>query len=253
MREVTSPSSKPPMSIEELVARYAEGHDARLREQIVETCTPIVKGMASEYAQQGVPREDLTQVGYLGLLNAIEAFNPALGFKFETYARPLISGEMRHYLRDHRDLLRRPRWLHKANQELEQAVGRHLSDDGRFPSIEALASELNITEEGILEILKVREATLTTSLDSVEPRDEFEINRRLIRHKSYTSFQLPIEDRIVLYEALEKLTTLQRQVLYHLFFRDMSQPKAAKSMGISQRHVSRVLATALTRLRELLM
>jgi RNA polymerase sigma-B factor len=241
------------MTIEELVARYAEGRDARLREQIVEACTPFVKAMASEYAQQGVPREDLIQVGYFGLLTAIEAFDPARGFKFDTYARPLIRGEMRHYLRDHRDLIRRPRWFHKANQELEQAVGRYLSDHGRFPSIETLASKLNIAEEGILEILKAREATHATSLDTDEPGEEFEINRRLIHHKFYASFQLPIEDRIVLFEGLDRLTALQRQVLYYLFFRDMSQPKAARSIGISQRHVSRVLSTALVRLRELLM
>jgi len=240
-------------NIDALVAQYARNRDPRLREQIIEGCTPLVRGMASEFVQQGAPRDDLIQVGYLGLLSAVEAFDPARGFRFETYARPLIRGEMRHYLRDSHDLIRRPRWLQRANRELEQAVGRYLSAHGRFPSVEDLASALNITEEGIVEILKAREAAYTLPLEEDEPRDDIEINRRLIRHKSYASFHLPIEDRIVLFEALEKLTTLQRQVLYHLFFRDMSQPKAARSIGISQRHVSRVLGAALTRLREMLM
>lgn len=240
------------MDMARQVEQYARSRDARLREQIVVAYSPLIRKIASEFISQGVPMDDLIQVGYLGLLAAIEAYDPNRGVNFAVYARPLIRGQMRHYLRDSRDTIRKPRWLHKANQQIEWTMGRYLSEEGRFPTLEELASELNVTEQGLMEILKTREAVRTIPLEAGEQDDDPEVDQRLIRHKSYMSFQLPIEDRIVLHEAFEKLSSLQRQVLYQLFFRDVSQPSAARSLGVSQKQVSRVLATALTKLRELI-
>lgn len=240
------------MDLNKLAEQYAKTHDPAVREQIAVACTSLIRGVASEFLSQGVPQEDLIQVGYLGLLAAIEGFDPSRGFRFKTYAVPQIRGRMRHYLRDSRDTIRRPRWLQKTNQQIEQAVGRYVSKNGRFPSVEQLASELNVTEEGLLEILSTREAVRTVPLDASEEDDDPDIRRDLIKHKEYVSFQLPIEDKIVLHEAIEKLTERQRQVLYHLFFRDRSQPETAKTIGVSQKQVSRVLSSALTRLRALL-
>lgn len=240
------------MDLNALAEHYAKTRDRALREQIALACSHLIRGVASEFISQGIPQEDLIQVGYLGLLAAIEGFDPSRGFKFKTYAVPQIRGRMRHYLRDHRGTIRKPRWLQKTNRQIESAVARYLSKHGRFPSLEQLASELNVTEEGLLTILSTREAVRTVSMDATEEDDDPEIRRDLIRHQAYVSFQLPIEDKIVLYEAIEKLTARQRQVLYHLFFRDRSQPEAAKSIGVSQKQVSRVLASALTRLRGLL-
>ncbi|MDR7518761.1 MAG: sigma-70 family RNA polymerase sigma factor [Armatimonadota bacterium] len=240
------------MRLDDAVAQYRSGRDPGMREAITAACTPLIRSIAAEFTANRTLQEDLTQVGYLGLLTAIEGYDPTRGVKFETYARPLIRGEMRHYLRDSKDVVRRPRWLQKANQQIDLAVARALADQGRFPTLEELATALNVTEEGLREILRVREAVHLTSLDADTPEEMLEIDRRLIRHRVYESFQLPIEDRIVLWEAVEKLTAMQRRVLYYLFFRDLSQPKTAARLGISQKHVSRVLASALTRLRELL-
>jgi len=240
------------MAVDNLVAQYRSDRDPRLRETVVEACTPLIRRIATEFTSNRTLQEDLTQVGYLGLLTAIEGYDPVRGVKFETYARPLIRGEMRHYLRDSKDVVRKPRWLQKANQQIDLTVARALADERRFPTLEELASALNIREEGLLEILRVRETVHPMSLDAETPEDLLEIDRRLIRHRVYESFQLPIEDRIVLWEAIEKLTSMQRRVLYYLFFRDLSQPKTAARLGVSQKHVSRVLASALTRLREFL-
>jgi RNA polymerase sigma-B factor len=223
-----------------------------LREEIIAAYTPLIERILLDFRFSGIPADDLMQVGYLGLLNAIELFDPARGVKFKTYASHLIRGEIRHYLRDHRDTIRKPRWLRRLNQQIEETVGRYLSQEGRYPRLEELSAELNVGEDGLLEILKTREALRTVSLEAEEEADHAEIDRRRIRHRTYASFQLPIEDRIVLHDAMEKLSLLQRRVLYHLFFADLTQPEVARRIGISQRHVSRVLSKSLTRLRAML-
>jgi len=236
----------------EISGLTASGWGSHLREEIVAAYTPLIERILLDFRFSGIPAEDLMQVGYLGLLNAIELFDPARGVKFKTYASHLIRGEIRHYLRDHRDTIRKPRWLRRLNQQIEETVGRYLSQEGRYPRLEELSAELNVAEDGLLEILKTREALRTVSLEAEEEADHAEIDRRRIRHRTYASFQLPIEDRIVLHDAMEKLSLLQRRVLYHLFFADLTQPEVARRIGISQRHVSRVLSKSLTRLRAML-
>jgi RNA polymerase sigma-B factor len=235
-----------------LMAEYVETHNPQIRERVVVACTPLVRRIAGEFVFSGVPSDDLVQVGYVGLLNAISAFDPTRGAKFATYASYLVRGEIRHYLRDQRDTIRKPRWLQKLNGQIEDAVGRHVSETGRFPGIEELSTELNIEEDGLLEVLRTREVLRTISLESDEDGGDLRVDRERIRHRTHVSFKLPIEDRVVLTEALESLNSLQRKVVYYLFYTDLTQMEAAKRIGISQKHVSRVLASALAKLRGLM-
>jgi RNA polymerase sigma-B factor len=234
------------------MADYVETHDAAIRERVVVACTPLVRRIAGEFVFSGVPSDDLVQVGYIGLLNAISAFDPTRGAKFATYASYLVRGEIRHYLRDQRDTIRKPRWLQKLNSQIEDAVGKHVSETGRFPGLEHLSAELNIEEEGLMEVLRTREVLRTISLETEEEGGDLRVDRERIRHKTHISFQLPIEDRVVLQEAMESLNSLQRKVVYYLFYTDLTQMEAAKRIGISQKHVSRVLASALAKLRGLM-
>jgi RNA polymerase sigma-B factor len=232
-----------------LMAQYVESPDPAIRERVVHACTPLVRRIASEFVFSGVPTDDLVQVGYIGLLNAIAAFDPTRGAKFATYASYLVRGEIRHYLRDQRDTIRKPRWLQKLNTQIEDTVGKYVAEEGRFPGLEELASELNIEEEGLLEVLRTREALRTISLETEEEGGDLRVDRERIKHRSHISFQLPIEDRVMLVEAMESLNSLQRKVVYYLFYTDLTQTEASKRIGISQKHVSRVLASALTKLR----
>ncbi len=238
-----------PEDEELLMLEYARTRDPQLRERVVLACTPLVRRIAAEFVFAGVPTEDLVQVGYIGLLNAIAAFDPTRGAKFSTYASYLIRGEIRHYLRDQRDTIRKPRWLQKLNTRIEDAVSRYVSEEGRFPALEELAADLNIDEDGLLEVLRTREALRTIALETDEESGELRVDRERIRHRAHVSFQLPIEDRLVLLEAMESLNSLQKKVLYYLFYTDMTQTEAARRIGISQKHVSRVLASALAKLR----
>ncbi|MDR7484307.1 MAG: sigma-70 family RNA polymerase sigma factor [Armatimonadota bacterium] len=238
--------------VDALMAEYVETHAPATRERVVLACTPLVRRIAAEFIFSGVPSDDLVQVGYIGLLNAISAFDPTKGAKFATYASYLIRGEIRHYLRDQRDTIRKPRWLQKLNAQIEQTVGKYVSETGRFPGLEDLSQELNIEEEGLLEILRTREVLRTISLETEDDNGDLRVDRERIRHRSHISFQLPIEDRVMLTEAMESLNSLQKKVLYYLFYTDMTQMEAARRIGISQKHVSRVLASALAKLRGLM-
>jgi RNA polymerase sigma-B factor len=235
--------------VDALMVEYVETHSPAARERVVAACTPLVRRIAGEFVFSGVPSDDLVQVGYVGLLNSIAGFDPGRGAKFATYASYLIRGEIRHYLRDQRDTIRKPRWLHKLSGQIEDAVGRHVSETGRFPGIEQLSNELNIEEDGLLEVLRTREALRTISLETEEDSGDLRVDRDRIRHRTHVSFQLPIEDRVVLMEAMDSLNSLQKKVLYYLFYTDLTQMEAAKRIGISQKHVSRVLASALAKLR----
>ncbi|MDI6771841.1 MAG: sigma-70 family RNA polymerase sigma factor [bacterium] len=232
-----------------LLQEYADTRSPDVHERIVAACTPLVRRIAAEFAYSGVPPEDLIQVGYIGLLNAVNGFDPGRGAKFATYASYLIRGEIRHYLRDQRDTIRRPRWLNRLSTRIEETINAHVAETGRFPSLEALARELNIEEDGLLEVLRAREVLRTVSIEADEEGADLRVDRDRIRHRTHISFQLPIEDRVMLMEALESLTALQRNVVYYLFYTDLTQMEAAKQIGISQKHVSRVLAAALGKLR----
>ncbi|MGQ0570010.1 MAG: sigma-70 family RNA polymerase sigma factor, partial [Armatimonadota bacterium] len=148
------------------VARaYAESRDIGAREELVHLCEGLVRGIASEYRNPGYD-DDLVQVGYMGLLNAIEHFDPQRGTPFLLFARHFIRGEIRHYLRDHHNLLRRPRWLERVTGRIEQAVGDHVRERGRYPGLTHLAEMLDLDVASLTEILKTREVVRTLSLDA---------------------------------------------------------------------------------------
>ncbi|MDR7521315.1 MAG: sigma-70 family RNA polymerase sigma factor [Armatimonadota bacterium] len=236
--------------IDGLARSYAATRDPRIREELVRRHQCLVRSIAAEYRHSGHD-DDLVQVGFLGLLNAIEHFDPARGTPFVAFARHFVRGEIRHYLRDSHNVMRRPRWMDRVNGQIEQAVGDHLAESGRYPGLAELAERLNLDEASLEEILKTREVVRTLSLDAEdeEGHPKVDLQRAPLEGRWLT---LPLEDRMVLLEALEALNPLQRTVIFFIYFTDLTQAEAAQRIGISQKHVSRVLASALHRLRELL-
>ena len=221
--------------------------DPVLHARICATYAPLVEHIARMYQSSGEPLEDLVQVGYVGLLLAVNRFDPNRGVKFQTYASRIITGEIRHYLRDQVGLVRRPRWLGRLTRELDRTVERLQREKGKLPTLEEIAQAMNITPEGVREILQARAARSPLSLDSLPDQ-----RIRKIRHLRYESFQLPVEDRITLLQAMERLTEMQRKVLYLLFYQDLTKTEVAQKLRISQRHVSRVMHRALQRMAQLL-
>jgi RNA polymerase sigma-B factor len=213
---------------------------------------PLVKSIAYKFINSGEPLEDLEQLGYIGLINALNLYNQNKGIKFETYATWLISGEIRHYIRDKHQTIKIPGWMLKLNKKIDEFMISYKKENNRFPTISEIADEFNLTEESINEILKAREAVQIVSLDQEQRMYNSDNYPKLerIKSKTYQSFKLPMEDIITLKTALSKLKELQRKVIYFIFEKDLTQTKIARKLGLSQRQVSRIKESALKDLKE---
>jgi len=213
---------------------------------------PLVKNIAYKFINSGEPLEDLEQVGYVGLINAFNLYNQERGVKFETYATWLISGEIRHYIRDKHQVIKIPDWMLKLNKKIDEFMISYKKENNRFPSLSEISEEFNLTEEGIKEILKAREAVQIVSLDQEQRKYSSDSYPKIekIKSKNYETFKLPMEDIIALKTAFSKLKKLQRKVIYYIFEKDLTQAKTARKMGISQRQVSRIKDSALKELKE---
>ncbi len=220
-------------------------------EQITEY-QPLVKNIAYRFTNSGEPLEDLEQIGYIGLINAFNLFKQKRGVKFETYATWLISGEIRHYIRDKHQVIKIPRWMSKLNKKIDEFMISYKKENNRFPSLSEISEEFNLTYDGVKEILKARDAVQIVSLDQEQRKYNSDAYPKIekIKSKNYESFKLPIEDIIVLRKAMKKLKKLQRKVIYCIFEKDLTQTKTARKLGISQRKVSRIKESALKELKE---
>jgi RNA polymerase sigma-B factor len=246
-------SEGPDPDVTELFRAYRRERSADLHARLTMVFTPLVHRIAARYQSFGIPIEDLRQIGYLGLLTAIGQFDPERGVPFDAYARPFITGEIRHHLRSQGTAIRRPRWIYELDYQIRKQVDELSQRLGRLPTLPEIAEAVNVAEEGVLEVLRARGATQVLSLDEVTgegPGDP--VQRAHIVHKHYETLHLPIEDRIRIAQAVERLSDLQRKVVYYLFYMDLTQTETAKKLRVSQKHVSRVMYTALSRLREML-
>jgi RNA polymerase sigma-B factor len=213
---------------------------------------PLVKSIAYKFINSGESLEDLEQVGYIGLINAINLYNQNRGIKFITYATWLISGEIRHYIRDKHQVIKIPCWMLKLNKKIDEFIISYKKENNKYPSLYEISEKFNLTEDGIKEILKARDAVKIVSLDQEHRKyssDSYP-NMEKIRSKNYENFKLPIEDVIALRNSMKKLKKLQRKVIYYIFEKDLTQIKTARKLGISQRQVSRIKDSALKELKE---
>ena len=231
--------------------RFRRTAAAQLRQDLVCHYLPLARKIARRYVRAGIPLEDLAQIGTIGLMHAVSSFDPDRGVRFEAYAYHHIAGEIRHYLRDAVEQVRAPRWVRKQYRKLSDAVAELRQTLGRTPTRAEIAARMNLTEKGVLEIVHAHNRSQVHSISQLGERRE-DRGDDGIAHQRYVSFQLPVEDRMVLLKAVQRLAGLQRKVVYYMFFQDLTQCEVAKRLGVSQRHVSRVLAAALERLGPLL-
>ncbi|MCI2426139.1 sigma-70 family RNA polymerase sigma factor [Candidatus Acetothermia bacterium] len=240
---------------EELLCDLKQATDpaaiSTLREEIVSHHIGLVKSIATEFRSSGEPLDDLIQTGYIGLLSAVANFDPARGIKFTTYATYLIKGEMRHYIRDKCLTIRIPQWIQTLNNKIKQEEARFFQEQGRPPTIAELAQLLNLTTEGIAEVLKARDTMTYISIDQErrehDPRPPL-IDISKIRSSQNTDF--PLEHRMEIITAIESLTQIQRDIVTGLFYESKSQQELGKELNLSQRQVSRLKAQLLNKIKE---
>jgi len=239
-------------SAAELFRAYDRSGDFRIQQELVCHFLPLARKAAGRFVRDGVDLDDLVQSGTIGLINAVRSYDPRRGVAFEAYALRHIDGEIRHLLRDG-GIYRLPRWLPQLYRELTAAVATLQQRLGRTPTVSEIAAHMNLRESGVLEILHAyAQSSVRLIGDPLGDTPSAAIRREEITHQRYVSFHLPIEDRVLLLDLVGCLADMQRKVIYYLFFMDLTQTEAARQLRISQKHVSRVLADALTRLGRLL-
>src|SRR5215208_724187 len=228
-----------------LIEAYRERGDRRALERIFSMNVKILNHIVQRYvSSSNESYEDLLQVGYIGMMKAVNGYRFDSEAKFSSYAYSMIEGEIKHHLRD-TALVKSPRWARSLHAKVSEATSRLTAELGRPPLIEEVASEVNITPEGISELMKLFCDTDVLSLDDGD--DEIDVSS--IKSLRYETFSLPVEDRILLEQALESLTELQRKVVYLFFYKDLCQTEIGKKLGLSQRKTSRTMASAVKALK----
>jgi RNA polymerase sigma-B factor len=230
----------------------AESHEySRQRERIVDRCLPLADHVASHFARRAEGLDDLTQVARLGLMNAINRFDPAKGPSFIGFAIPTMMGEVRRYFRDYSWGMRVPRRLRELHVQISRATSDLTQKLGRAPTAGELSQVLEVPHEEIVECLVAGDAYRLDSLDA--PLSSGNSERPRVVAESIGSLDPQIEhitDREAVRVLVAALPQRERQVLHMRFFESMTQSQIAERIGVSQMQVSRILANTLRCLRD---
>jgi RNA polymerase sigma-B factor len=238
---------------EELLVTYEETGSPAALDELVRRNQNLLHHILKRFAYASEPYEDLLQVANLGLIKAAQRFDVDRGVRFSTYATAIVDGELRHHLRDSL-LMRQPRWVKKVYGEIQAKSNELLRKLGRPPELSELAEALNINEAGILEVTNLyARIELHSRNEPFTPGEmDAHADRGMVHSLRQESFALPIEDRITLYSAMDKLSFFQRRLIYLLFFRELTQSEVAEELGLTQKKVSRESIKALGRLKAIL-
>jgi RNA polymerase sigma-B factor len=232
-----------------LITELEQQNRDKLRDQIVSRVMPYVKKIAHGLARRSSdPVEDLIQVGNIGLLKAVEKFNPLVGSSFKTYATYFITGEIRHYLRDKTSMIKAPRQMYELYYRINQLVSKLTEQLGRTPTDLEIADELQCPVNKITQAQDIERRRLPVSLDQFMVNDnggnETVYLERLV-DQNQVEFTETYENKMVIERALVTLKEDLRDVVKMTYYEDLSQTEIAERLGISQMQVSRRLRKAL--------
>ena len=238
------------MSSQELFERLRATNDPELREYLVNKHEGLVRHVAREYSSSGEAYEDIVSVGHIGLINAIDRFDPERGTKFATFAVPTIKGEIRRYFRDLTWSMRVPRRMQELSTKARDAHQRMTQHLRRSPTYAEVASELGVTEEQVIEAMEVGRQYELVSIDEGGGDDNGTsyIDRAGEADANVEGFLSSRETA----EFVAHLPTRERVIIIMRYYLDMSQEAVGQRLGISQMHVSRLQHRALQRLRQIM-
>jgi len=228
---------------------HGDPERARIRATLVELHLPLVEYLARRFRNRGEWLDDLTQVATIGLIKSIDRFDLERGVEFSTYATPTIVGEIKRHFRDKGWAVRVPRRLQELKLSLTKAIGDLAQREGRAPTVSELAAHLQMSEEEVLEGLESANAYSTVSLDAPDSGDE-DAPAVADSLGMIDDALEGVEYRESLKPLLERLPPREKKILLLRFFGNMTQSQIAAELGISQMHVSRLLARTLAQLRE---
>ncbi|MHB9025614.1 MAG: sigma-70 family RNA polymerase sigma factor [Armatimonadota bacterium] len=257
MTDIDEPTTKTQQLADQsaLFRAYRQSRDSALRDQLVCTHLELVHSVARRFMGLGESLEDLVQEGSIGLLNAVDLFDPDRGVKFSTYACHLIIGQIQHYLRDRGRLIRQPAWVQELNTKVARATEQLFQQLGRDPQVEEIAAHLHLSEDVVQNVISARELNRVVSLNA--PTDSTGENEPSLQHEKLqidrpAELQLPIEDKIVLDEAINTLKALEQKVVRLFYFGELNQSEIARKLGISVNYASYLLRRSLMKIKAVL-
>jgi RNA polymerase sigma-B factor len=233
-----------------LFARWHEEDDLRARDELIERLLPLARKLAARYAYTDEPQEDLVQVASVGLIKALDRFDPERGSTFASYAVPTMLGELRRHFRDKSWAAHVPRATQERALEVNGAVAALSTRLGRVPTTREIARHLGASVEQVIEAIEAATAYDAASLESLPQNgNERETGTYLDRLGAVEPGYQLVELGDAIAGTLETLSQRERVILHLRFVEDLTQAEIGKRVGLSQMHVSRLLRRSLEKLR----
>jgi len=227
---------------------YRCTRDRAVRDELVEEHAPLAHFLAGRFSNRGEPRDDLVQVALVGLLKAVERFDPSRGLQFSTFATPTVLGELKRHFRDRGWTVRVPRRVQELHLQLGRIISTLGQEQGRSPTPAEIAERAGVSEEDVLEAMEAGSLYRLVSLDGSATPDDEGGDLAACLGEDDPSFA-SIEHRDELAELLGVLPERERRIVELRFFESLTQSEIAERVGVSQMHVSRLLTRSLERLR----
>ena len=234
----------------ELFRRYKQDGDGEARDQLIVSHLNLVRFLASKFKNRGESLEDLVQVGTIGLIKAIDRFDPDRGLEFTTYATPTIMGEIKRHFRDKGWSVRVPRRLQELSAKVNQASDELTNQLQRSPSVAEIADRLGTTVDEVLEAMESSSAYSSVPLEDGGSSDDDESPSVIDHYVTEDADLAASDDRIVLEDAIADFSPREQDVIRMRFVDGLTQVEIAERMGISQVQVSRLLRRTLRRIQD---
>ncbi|HEX4530864.1 MAG TPA: SigB/SigF/SigG family RNA polymerase sigma factor [Acidimicrobiia bacterium] len=225
-------------------SEYRRTGDRALRNELVEEHMRLAEFLARRFAHRGEAADDLRQVALVGLLKAVERFEPDRGLQFSSFATPTITGELKRYFRDRGWAVRVPRRVQELHLELDRTVNELSQQLGRPPTPAEIAQRAGVLEEDVLESMEAGSLYRLASIDAGRSDDESSPSPAQ-RLGEIDAELTAVDDRVAVSEMLSVLPDREQKIVYLRFFEGMTQSEIAEEIGISQMHVSRLLVRSL--------
>lgn len=234
----------------ELFRLYKEKGDEEARDQLIVSHLNLVRFLASKFKNRGEPLDDLVQVGTIGLIKAIDRFDPERGLEFTTYATPTILGEIKRHFRDKGWSIRVPRRLQELSAKVNQATDELTVELQRSPSVEEIAAKLGVSAEEILEAMESSGAYTSVSLEAGGTSEDDEAPALIDRLGSVDEDLDASDDRMVIDDAIRDFSPREQEIVRMRFIDGLTQVEIAKRLGVSQVQVSRLLRRTLRKIQD---
>ena len=234
----------------ELFRRFKQEGDADARDQLIVSHLNLVRFLASKFKNRGESLEDLVQVGTIGLIKAIDRFDPERGLEFTTYATPTIMGEIKRHFRDKGWSVRVPRRLQELSAKVNQATDELVNQLQRSPSVAEIADHLGASVDEVLEAMESSSAYSSVPLEGGGSSDDEEAPSVIDHYATEDADLAATDDRIVLEQAVADFSPREREVVKMRFEDGLTQVEIAERLGISQVQVSRLLRRTLRRIQD---